>query len=440
MTDIATTGAPAPATETAAPATGANGDAPEVKVVVEHAPQPTRGEVEEKQRAELKGTLDAIWDKHEAAKAGDGAVKSAADRAEATSRGERPRGADGKFLPEPAKAADAKPGHNQPPEATPPVAKDTKVETTGQAQTEAKEPAQPAHQMPTSWPKSMASAWASMPPEAQQYAVQRDKEVARTIGQYGQALKAHEPLVKVLAENRDTFAGWGLPPDQAIGNLIRTAVTLDRDPVAGIRDLAKSYGVDLAQYALSMLDPSQLPPDPRISQYEVQVAALQRQIAQMEQVRKQDAEEMRRQAEAWNEHQQRQTYESTAEDASGFVQQFAAEKPDFNRYEATISRLIGPLMVANPDMTPEEALTEAYETARARDPEVRKRVVEDEIAARTKAQAEARATAARAAMAASAVNVSGTLPATGELSLRQRQDAALAEARKRYGELSPAWN
>jgi hypothetical protein len=69
-----------------------------------------------------------------------------------------------------------------------------------------------------------------------------------------------------------------LDPHQAFDGLMETAKQLHTNPRATIAKLAEDYGVNLASFAVD-LDPSQLPPDPRLELAATENTALKRQLA-----------------------------------------------------------------------------------------------------------------------------------------------------------------
>lgn len=425
LEDTATTVAPAAATETPASSTPSSDKPAETKViVVEPSPQEAREQAEASTKKAAFAAYDRAVARSNAEKAErngevDPTVKAAADRAESKTP---VRGADGKFVSsDPAKTApeaEAKPGHNQPPEATEAEGKQAVPEKKDQPKTEAKEPASPAIQPPTSWSKEMKARWDKLEPEVQQYLHNQDKDVAKAFTRYGQIKAAAEPLVKTADKYRDTFRGWKLSPDQAIDIVMQREIALDRDPLGTILHLAKEKGVDLAQYAATQLDPDLLPPHPETAKMQAEIARLNRLNQQLVNQREADLEEIKAYFEQQREVQKSERLNAAEQD----FEAFAKDKNDFGKYETQIAALIGPLMAANPKMTGKQALTEAYETVRARDPDYIKSITEAE---RKKAEA---AKAADAARLASSLNVQGTPNArSGDQPLRAKLDSIFAK-------------
>jgi hypothetical protein len=436
---------PEPQGEPAAPAVAADTPAP-ASQPAEPAPpkrEMTRGEVEAAETAARRKRLDAVYDRSmkrvEAEKAErtgflNQAAKDAADRAAETSRArsEPTRAADGKFTKaetdgKPAPAADAAPGHNNPPKATSTEA--TPKADAGQPAkaAEATPVAQPAAPPPQSWPAAMKEKWSTLEPTVQSYLAQRDRDVARDFTRVGQTLKAAKPLFDTVESFRDTFAGWQLEPHEAIRNLVQRAQTIDRDPMAGIAALARDYGIDLAQYAAQTIDPSQLPPDPRLTEAQARISALERQLHQSSNQIKARDEAFRQMMEEAERADATARYQTRTTESSKSLDAFVKDRPDFEEYEETIADLIGVLRAANPGMTGEQALSKAYDVARRLDPDYEKSI---------NAQAQKRYEAKRAAEAAahaSSVAVNGLPNADRALSKAQRRAELWAAAHKRHG-------
>ena len=267
----------------------------------------------------------------------------------------------------------------------------------------------------------MKAKWGKLEPEVQTYLATQDKEVARNFTRYGQAVKAAEPLMQAANKYRDTFRGWKMSPDQAIDTVMQREIALDRDPLGTILHLAKEKGVDLSTYVASQIDPDLLPPDPRVQRFEMENAQLKRHIAQLENQRHADLEDMK----AYFEHQRTEVEQQRYGQLNTVLATFTKDKPDFAKYETKVAALIGPIRSANPELSGEQALAEAYETARWQDSGHRQSLIEAE---RKKADA---AQSARAAALASSINVQGHPQTNGSLSLRQVQDAAYERAMRR---------
>lgn len=98
---------------------------------------------------------------------------------------------------------------------------------------------------PPGWSIAAKTAFAALPKEVQEAVAKREQEVNdgfAKLAEYKGIDKAIEPFLPALTMR-------GVTPAQAIKQLFDAQAVLDRDPVNGIAWLARSYGVDLRQFA-----------------------------------------------------------------------------------------------------------------------------------------------------------------------------------------------
>ncbi|WP_052119967.1 hypothetical protein, partial [Inquilinus limosus] len=98
---------------------------------------------------------------------------------------------------------------------------------------------------PPGWSIGAKAAFAALPKEVQEAVAKREQEVndgLAKLAEYKGIDKAVEPFLPALTMR-------GVTPAQAIKQLFDAQAVLDRDPVNGIAWLARSYGVDLRQFA-----------------------------------------------------------------------------------------------------------------------------------------------------------------------------------------------
>lgn len=257
------------------------------------------------EKLDLHSELSAIYDKHQSAAEGvpstdappsveatdqaaspDPVVETPATEAPADGR---VRGPDGKFI----KADEAaKPNNNK-------IAADAKI---GEP---AKEPVSDQSvttgiQTPVSWSAAAKAEFSKLPLAVQEAVAKREMEVSQGFKQYGEKVKTYEAIDKVLEPLRPALQQAGLTADQYIGRLRAAEQTLESNPVEGIKWLAKSYGVDLAQLATGQ---PETPVDPTI-------AALQQKITQLES--------------GWNQQQQASQM-AVQQETQTAIEKFAAD-------------------------------------------------------------------------------------------------------------------
>ncbi len=182
----------------------------------------------------------------------------------------------------------------------------------------------------------------------------------------------------------------GISAQEGAQRLARAQQMLDADPVAGLREIAKSYGVNLA--TLAGQNPDEVP-SAQTQQPDIQ--ALVRQavaplVAPIQQ--------------RWQAEEQRQ-----AEMTTQMVVSFAASEghEHFDSVSDDIMAMIPPLKERNPGWSPQQVLQEAYNRAVYANPATRQTLLSArETAAEDtrRKEAAARATKARGA----AVSVTGS--------------------------------
>lgn len=237
------------------------------------------------------------------------------------------------------------------------------------------EPATPTIDPPLSWSAEMKAKWASLPPDAQEYISQRDKEANDAIKRLGQQAKTYEPLTKVLEQHQDLFASKGLTPDDGINRLLTVQRALETDPHATIQRLAQMYGVTL--------------PTGEPGSENTQVSFLQNRIAQLEGQIRETREKVvsREQKEI---EVQRQTVASA-------VDEFAKSKPDYDILEPYIEKAVRLIRQDNPNLPAKEVLEKAYEEAVWLHPDTRAKRVADEAKKRAEEDAKKAAEASKVA-------------------------------------------
>jgi hypothetical protein len=313
--------------------------------------------------------LQAIWDKHNPT-----------------------RGSDGKFQPKtPAVEGEA-----------PPAAEIEAVQPTDQTP----EPAAPAIEAPVSWTAEMKAKWSSLPPDVQAYAAQRERETAQALTRYGQQVKQFEPLAGILEQNKVVFERNGVKPEQGVQLLLQAQAMLDQDPISGIAEIARRYGVDLGSLQGAQTQAPEL-------------LALRAEISNLKQQLSETSSQVRT-------REERET-SARREAAEAIVSDFRKANPDFDLVETEVINLIPLVRERTPGLSEKEILAKAYEEAGWLNPAIRAKRQADENA---KQQAEQRKKADEAKKVSS-LNVRSN--STARPAARSWDDDLSSIAAKHYG-------
>lgn len=313
--------------------------------------------------------------------------------------GDRPRDQFGRFtktLTEPEEAPSEK------------DAEPAEEPASDQPATKAAEPAtQPAIAPPQSWSAAAKDEWVKLPRAVQDEVLKRESDVARGFQQRAEQINSLEPIAQVVAPHAQKFALRGVHPAQVVQQLLAVQDLLERDPLEGVAYVARSYGVDLRQFAAALQQSAQ-PQNP-------EVQAANSRIDRMEQFLQQT------QAAAQQAEMARITSEIEAFKSDGNHPYFDAVRP-----------AMAQLMQSNIAMT----LQDAYDHATWALPEVRARLLEDQRRAeqsqRAAAEKQAAERARRAAVSVSSAPTSGKGgPPTKERSVREELEAQLERAASR---------
>ncbi len=290
---------------------------------------------------------------------------------------DRARGPDGKFLAKDAKADAGK---------APPVDPNSPSTDAAKASEVAVQPAAAAP--PAGWTAAEKAEWAKLSPAVQAAVSRREQEMSRGGQQWSEEKRRYETAISPIA----TLArSKGLSTEEGIQRLARAQQMLDTDPVSALKEIAASYGVNLATLAGS--------PDTVSSAQAPDIEAIVRQAVQ-----RSVTPIVAPIQDRWRQEEQRQQEMTTQ-----MVVDFAGSKghEHFGSVEQDIMDLIPPLKERNPTWSPQQVLQEAYDRAVYANPVTRQSILTaSEAAAEAKRREEAsqRATRARGA----AVSVTGS--------------------------------
>lgn len=327
------------------------------EVVTESAPAPVT-ETAQPAPASFEDTMSAVYDKMN-----------------------QPRGEGGKF------AGNEQTETTEGAETA--ATEETVDENTDQPSEKAQETAQPSITAPNSWSAEMKAKFGSLPPEAQQYIAQRESEMHAAITQKGEQIKAFEPIRQTLDQHREVFAKNGVSEAEGIARFMAADRFLESNPTEAIKWLADSYGVDLRQLTTG----EQSSTDQPQAQTPREVLELRRELAQVK---------------SYLTAQQRQSHEAEQATVVKTVEDFAKDKPHFEK----VRKIMGSLMQAGEASD----LDDAYQKATYAHPEVRQLILEDQRKAdeaKRKAEQEKAVSQAKKAGAVNQRSTQGTTPVKG---------------------------
>lgn len=252
-------------------------------------------------------------------------------------------------------------------------------ETPDQPSIQKPEPAQSssAIEAPPSWSAEQAAKFATLPPEVQKYVHQRETEATQLISRQGAELKSYQPIREVYG----ALNSWGVPQGreaEVVQSWAKAQAILDNNPGEGIKWLAQSYGLDLAQLAgqpKSVDTPSgvdDLFKDPRVDALEQRY---QRKIAELESQQQRITGHLTAREQA--EESQRIGYANKA------IQKFSTDKPYFAQLKEDLEHEVPFIRQREPGLPLEQVLEKAYDRALYANPQIRERVLADQRKAET---------------------------------------------------------
>jgi hypothetical protein len=177
--------------------------------------------------------------------------------------------------------------------------------------------------------------WGSLPKEMQEYVSQRETDAQRRISELGHEAKAARTINSIIDNYSARLPEHDrqIPREKHIELLYAANEALLANPARAIQWLAQAHNVDLAQLAT--------PVDP------------------ISQARQQERAAM--QAELQRYHQQQQA--ALAQQMTGYLEKFAAEKPYWSQIENEILYHVTALRGTDPDMDYRDVLKAAVDRA-----------------------------------------------------------------------------
>jgi hypothetical protein len=241
----------------------------------------------------------------------------------------------------------------------------------------------PAIAPPNSASAEIKALWATLPPKAQEFIAQREKDSHAKISEQGNELATFQPLRPVYEAMRHELGVHPGREAEVITNYLKADLYLRNDPIGCLRWLAESAGVDLAQAFGQKSQQAAQPPsetldglfrderldrdiNPKVQKLEATVARLEGHLTARER--------------ADIAHR-----ESTAQE---IITKFSADKPYWADVKDDVTREVAILKQSNPRTPMEQLIQEGYDRAIWANKGVRERLLADQRhEADTKAEA-----------------------------------------------------
>lgn len=245
-----------------------------------------------------------------------------------------------------------------------------------QPEEEAVEPEEitPSLDAPNSWSADAKAVWGELPPSAQEYILNREKQAHDQISRMGQELSTYKPVAQVFEANAQTFERHKMSPIEGVERLLDVQNQLDSDPVGTLQRIASVYGVNFQNLANGTPE-NQGQPDPQVTALQRQVQDLQGKLSEFEKV-SQTREEREQEAMV--------TQARTELEKSGIMQ-----KPHYDELKSDIADILGSGKAST--------FEEAYEKAAWANPTARQSLLDEQRKAELDKQAKAAAEAKKAA-------------------------------------------
>ncbi|WP_417814058.1 hypothetical protein [Thalassospira alkalitolerans] len=246
---------------------------------------------------------------------------------------------------------------------------------------------------PISWSAEAKAKFAEAPPEIQREVLKREADFERGIAQKGQELSTlrqqTSEMEQALSPVLSTWQQNGVAPAVGVQRLVAADAYLQRDPVGGLQQIARAYGVDLQ----SLSDGDGNDPAPVNPQIQAQLQAHDQFIRNF-QLQQQQTETNR-----------------IASDIDAFASAMGADgqpaHPHFDAVFDDIKMMLPALKQANPTATISDLVKQSYEKAVWANPTTRDAILKAERAQQAKKQTEERSKAAKDAKRAAKGNVRG---------------------------------
>ena len=120
-------------------------------------------------------------------------------------------------------------------------------ETAQDAPAQAQEPAKPTILPPRSWTAAAKAKFATLDPDVQQEVLRREGEIDAGKQQWDTKAERYNRLEAAIAPHRDRLTLSGVEESVYIARLAQADKMLTENPYQAIQEVARMYGIDLAQ-------------------------------------------------------------------------------------------------------------------------------------------------------------------------------------------------
>jgi len=207
---------------------------------------------------------------------------------------------------------------------------------------------------PPGWSNPMKELFSTLPEEARDYISGREKASHAQLSEQGRVISTLRPVYDTVVKYQHTFEGRGLDPNAAISGLFEAQDLLDRDPMGGIQEIARIYGVDLTGTTQPQDQGEQ---DPGTAALRGEVLSLRNQLSSIAN-------------EAANERQSR--VQTMNDNTLREVAEWSNDKPHFEQVRQQMAGLINAGVASD--------LDSAYDAACKLDPTIVEKIADDQRA------------------------------------------------------------
>jgi hypothetical protein len=264
-----------------------------------------------------------------------------------------------------------------------------------EARQEEAEPADAAITAPQSMSAEDREAFYTLPPEAQKWVSDRDKEqqadYTKKTMEVAEHRKYYEDLDRVAASRREQFAMNGMNVAQGFEQLLSLSDYAQRDPIGFASYLLESRGLSLADVANQQAG-GQTPSDPQIVDLQQRLAAQENHLAQ----------------------QNQQQLQQQGQVVTGVINDFASKHPFYEELHDDMVPIVVTLKESKPGLSHDQYLDMAYKMAAAANESVSNKMeIDRQAQANAERVAKAKENAANARRAGGTnIQSTGTLPPT----------------------------
>ena len=265
-----------------------------------------------------------------------------------------------------------------------------------EARQEEAEPADAAITAPQSMSAEDREAFYTLPPEAQKWVSDRDKEqqadYTKKTMEVAEQRKYYEDLDRIAASRREQFAMNGMNVAQGFEQLLSLSDYAQRDPIGFASYLLESRGLSLADVAANQQAGGQAPSDPQIVDLQQRLAAQENHLAQ----------------------QNQQQLQQQGQVVTGVINDFASKHPFYEELHDDMVPIVVTLKESKPGLSHDQYLDMAYKMAAAANESVSNKMeIDRQAQANAERVAKAKENAANARRAGGTnIQSTGTLPPT----------------------------